>query len=432
MTTANFETIPIDSITIDREGRQRKELTRLEELETSIREVGLINPPVVTPTLELVAGERRVTACRNLGWTQIPVQYTSDLSELELHLIELEENVKRIDLTWQEHTLAIEQYHALKSQKSPEWKPTDTAKSLGVDERTVTRHLAVAKHLEDPEVAKSDRFSVARGLVERKNERAKRETKTKVSQDIDELIGTSKAKPDLGDEGESTPAPAAGRPVELLNTDFLRWASTYEGEPFNFLHCDFPYGIDFHKANRQNSRVDHGTYEDSEATYFKLLSGMLELQDRFVAPQAHLMFWFSMDYYQRTLELLQSHQWEVNPFPLIWFRSDNKGLLPDPSRGPRRVYETALLASRGDRKVVRAVANTVACSTTRDFHTSEKPHKALDHFFRMLVDESTRLLDPTCGSGMAVKVGEEHLAAHSLGIELSESSFNAAKENVGI
>ncbi len=425
MTTANFKLVELTLVTVDREGRQRKELTHLDELVQSIREVGLINPPVVTPDMELVAGERRLEACRKLGWTHLPVHFTSDLSELELHLIELEENVKRVDLTWQEHTLAIEQYHALKAQKEPEWKPTDTAKSLGVDERTVTRHLAVAKHLEDPEVAKSDKFSVARGLVERKNERAKRETKTQVSKDIDKLI--------TGQEPAGDEEPRAmERPVELQNTDFTKWAATYSGEPFNLVHCDFPYGIDFHKANRQNSRTDHGKYEDSEETYFKLLSVLLQCQDRFIAPQAHLMFWFSMDYYQQTVDLLTSYQWEVNPFPLVWFRSDNKGLLPDPNRGPRRVYETALLASRGDRKVVRAVANTVPAQTTREFHTSEKPHKVLDHFFRMLVDESTRILDPTCGSGMALKVAEEHSASYALGLEMDKDSFERAKQNTGI
>lgn len=39
----------------------------------SIAEVGLLHPVVVTPEGRLIAGQRRLAACRQLGWTEIPV-----------------------------------------------------------------------------------------------------------------------------------------------------------------------------------------------------------------------------------------------------------------------------------------------------------------------------------------------------------------------
>jgi DNA modification methylase len=41
----------------------------------------------------------------------------------------------------------------------------------------------------------------------------------------------------------------------------------------------------------------------------------------------------------------------------------------------------------------------------------------LEHFFRMLVDENTRLLDPTCGSGSALRAARSLGAKDYLGIE---------------
>jgi tRNA G10 N-methylase Trm11 len=44
----------------------------------------------------------------------------------------------------------------------------------------------------------------------------------------------------------------------------------------------------------------------------------------------------------------------------------------------------------------------------------------LREFFRMFVDEHTRMLDPTCGSGTALRGAESFGAEHILGIEINE------------
>jgi len=73
VTSGNFRSVDITSIVIDRSTRQRRELIKLDELAASIRTNGLINPPVIDEQMRLVAGERRLTACRDiLGWTSSP------------------------------------------------------------------------------------------------------------------------------------------------------------------------------------------------------------------------------------------------------------------------------------------------------------------------------------------------------------------------
>jgi N6-adenosine-specific RNA methylase IME4 len=53
--------------------RYRKDLGDLRSLSESIAEVGLLHPVVVTLDGRLIAGQRRLAACRSLGWEEVPV-----------------------------------------------------------------------------------------------------------------------------------------------------------------------------------------------------------------------------------------------------------------------------------------------------------------------------------------------------------------------
>ncbi|WP_457298656.1 ParB N-terminal domain-containing protein [Phyllobacterium sp. P5_D12] len=53
--------------------RLRRDLGDIAGLAASIEALGLLQPIVVTPGNELIAGHRRLLACHRLGWTTIPV-----------------------------------------------------------------------------------------------------------------------------------------------------------------------------------------------------------------------------------------------------------------------------------------------------------------------------------------------------------------------
>ena len=79
--------------------RSRKDLGDLSALATSIDEIGLLHPPVVTAGLVLVAGERRLEAVKLLGWQEVPVTVAATWSEVEKALYaERDENTCRKDL----------------------------------------------------------------------------------------------------------------------------------------------------------------------------------------------------------------------------------------------------------------------------------------------------------------------------------------------
>ena len=127
-----------------------------------------------------------------------------------------------------------------------------------------------------------------------------------------------------------------------------------------------------------------------------------------------------MNHYEETFRLLNEETpFTIDPFPLIWHKSDGMGFLPDPNRGPRRTYETAFFGHSGDRKIVRAVSNSLSATTVADSHLSEKPQHVLSHFMRMLVDQHSSVLDPTCGSGSALRAAVALGAKHVLGLEIN-------------
>lgn len=416
MTSGKFKSFPISSVIVNRPDRQRRELTGIDELAESIFRLGLIHPIVVNPEGVLIAGERRLTACRKLGWTSITVQFSDELPEYELACIELEENIKRVDLPWQDQSLAVERFHQLKLNHEEGWSQEKTADAIGLAQNTVSNHLAVAKEIlsGNERVATADKFSVAKNIVERNNERRK----TTALRAADAAIGSA-----LGIE---QPTEQSEKNVPILNCDFHQFQAAYDGPKYNLIHCDFPYGINVADAPRQNSAIrDH--YHDSPDIYWNLLDRFALAMDNLVADSAHLIFWFSMDYYTGTLDALRDMGWIVNPFPLIWHKSDNAGVAPDPQRSPRRTYETAFFCSRGDRKLtqVGARSNSFAFPGNRAdaIHISEKPQAVLRHFMGMVCDEYSLIFDPTCGSGNALKVGLELKANSVLGLELSEEFY---------
>lgn len=92
---------PIASIKVG--GRYRKDLGDIEALARSIKEVGLLHPVVIAPSGVLIAGQRRLEACRRLGWREVPVRVV-DVAEIIRG--EYAENVVRKDFVPSE-TVAI-------------------------------------------------------------------------------------------------------------------------------------------------------------------------------------------------------------------------------------------------------------------------------------------------------------------------------------
>jgi ParB family transcriptional regulator, chromosome partitioning protein len=100
---------------------------------------GLLQPILVRSTgesFELVAGSRRLAACRQLGWRKIPAQIV-ELSDQEAFEIALTENIARKSMDPVEEALAFRDY----IKKFGWGSEADLARKLGKSPSYVSRRL---------------------------------------------------------------------------------------------------------------------------------------------------------------------------------------------------------------------------------------------------------------------------------------------------
>ena len=135
--------VQIDKIRVNKfQPRQDFDKTTLEDLASSIKEKGIIQPIIVRECeegYELIAGERRFRAVKMLGIREIPaiVKNVSDVDSLELSIIE---NVQREGLNPIDQAKA---YQRLLDEFG--MTQEDIADTIGKDRSTITNILRLLK-----------------------------------------------------------------------------------------------------------------------------------------------------------------------------------------------------------------------------------------------------------------------------------------------
>lgn len=461
MITGQSSDVPVAQVQVDKSKRQRQGDLDTSDLQASLKRNGLINPIVLTRELLLVAGERRLEAAKALGWPSIPARWVEELSPVDLQILELEENIKRKDLEWQDLVRGVGAIHDLYRERDPEWTMSETGQECGLTLGTVSMYLRVRAELSDSRITEAGTVREAYNITARRDQRKQGDSlaellgepaelvvaplgqeiriEAKVSLDkpgetiyheVNKKTGETKilTKEEYKSKLEAAPAPLFSG---ILNESFLDWAPQYSGPKFNLVHCDFPYGVNLFDGPQGRGVEPSQGYKDTADTYDQLISCLCLNLDRLMALSGHLMFWLSADTkiigetiakFNRLAPSLAFHK-----FPLIWHKTDNAGIASDPTHGPRHVYEACLLASRSKRQIVRVVGDTYGSGTDKRLHPSTKPQSMLSHFMTMLVDENTSMLDPTCGSGASLRAAEALGARHTLGLEIDKDFCEAAQ-----
>lgn len=498
---------PLDRIVVRRDDRQRK-VIETEDTQKSILRIGLIHPIIVRQEedqLILVAGERRLTAFRVLnskghpGFDTIPIRFADSLTEIEAYLIELEENIKRRDLPWQDQVRAIAKLHRMHSDTDPDWTQAKTAEAISMNDSTISMYLKIEPHMDDSRIAGCPTIRNAYDVLERRAARARVVlTRELLDDEFEEELDEEDLEGfDDGEDAEVVPikgkavkdhkgnaitgvvtsdeleiidgviyirgVPQADKPEaeripitiygeeksaelkklnaklaarkmslnlaeDIMHGSFLEWAPGYNSQRFDFIHCDFPYGMK--ELGPQMQGNEHQYYEDSPEIYLELLNCLCENLDRLLSTNGWILFWYAGRMEQATRDIFKykAPSLVVQQHPLIWLHSDNSGISPDHKRRPRHIYDTALLMHRGeDIQLIKLKSDAYPCHTDHKLHPSTKPEPMLRYFFEMFVDEHTRMLDPTCGSGSSLRAAESLGAAKVLGIEQNWEYCEAAR-----
>ncbi len=109
--------IEIGQITVSVQNTRKKldagqEDSSLEDLAASIREKGLLQPIIVRPIdrgYELISGQRRLMACRQIGMQAIPAIVRDGVDDVDATAISLIENVHRADMNPPDKARAFQQ-----------------------------------------------------------------------------------------------------------------------------------------------------------------------------------------------------------------------------------------------------------------------------------------------------------------------------------
>jgi len=424
----------LDPRAIIDENRQRVEYGDISGLAASIKQHGQLQPIVVEAlpggAYRLIAGGRRLRAALSLQLPAIAAVFLTDLTEAQRELIELEENVRRKDLEWQEYVLGIERYIVARLRTQPTSTVEEIATSIQISPSSISIMRTVAETLRTtPDAIRSasswrSAYDSIMATKRKKESNILEDVLSAVlrpSAGLDELTAVADAAQlsllsMIGVTEEQLPPVPVGAPV--LNQSFLSWVPTYDGPRFNLLHCDFPYGLSMDTANLQGSATHHDRYDDSPELFDALVKAFFEHQDQFIASSAHCIFWLAHKNFGRIHSRFRYHGWTACEVPLIWHKSDGAGIAPDVRRQPRRTYEIAIFATRGDRPIKTVKAASFANPTTKEHHLSEKPLPVVSHFLEMICDEFSVVLDPTCGSGTALEAAKRLGAQSVTGLDV--------------
>lgn len=452
--------VPPGEIIVNREARQRQANLQVGDLIPSIKQRGIMHPLIINRHNVLVAGERRLIAAKSIGLLTVPVRYMENLDEDEAEVVELEENVKRSDLTWQDKAKAILRIHVLMKTKNAAtgWAEAQTADHLGYSEDHIYKMTDLGEAIEegDESIINADTIAAATTIMTRRRSRQRDAAAAMIMElDLDEPAqeGAKEAEQALIDEImdpatsperkahlesalpilRDDPTEPAAAPHAIFPADMHQFFTAFEGPKFNFLHCDLPYGVSLNGQANQDA-FEGGGYDSNPHIYWNMCKTIVDNWERVMLPSSHVMFWISMKFYTDTVDYFSRNVpgIRVNPTPLIWHKTDGKGIISDALRGPRNIYEAALLMSTGDRKIVRPVSNVYGAPTAKAdaIHTNEKPEPMLRHFFSMFVDKHSRVLDPTCGSGSSIRTSESLGAEASVGLEFNPEFADRAQQKL--
>ncbi len=433
--TTPAEFLFVESINIGE--RFRKDYTKIDELCQSITDFGLMQYPVVDDNNNLIAGGRRMTALKKLGWLQIPVTRMKDISPAKLREMELEENVQRENLTWQEEISLKNEILRLK-QDLYGIKPSgraaafssgisqkDVAEQLGDSPANFSMDVALAKAMEEiPELAACSSKDDARKKLKQMQEQLivaelGRRHRATAQINIDGQTAVKSDNPALAPAKVSfyNQADASFR----IGDAIAGLRSLTENQNIKYINVDTPYGIDLNAIKRDNGgevkiQVDNYIewdkneflYKDEQGNWqgnaFEVAKECFRLAD----DNCSMTWWFAIQWYQPLVDMLTSVGWKIDLIPNIWDTGE-QGQTNQPELYLARCYEPFFSCRKGQPVIFKRGRSNIfrhkKLSGDKKIHPTEKPLNLMKEVFETYASPGCAILVPFIGSGNDLLTG---------------------------
>lgn len=411
--------VALDSIVVLPE-RQRRVFDEkaLDELEQSIRVDGLHQPLVIRIENDkniLVAGERRLRVLKRINILSpqafVNVVDKGELDPLQRERVELEENIIREDLTWQERASALARLHNLRvseeALKGNVQTRADTSREVfgyaGAGAAKIKDAIMLQQHFDDPAVSDAKSETEAMNVI-----------KKKMAEEFSTILAARV-------KTENTPH-------TLIHGDCTQQLLLLMPESFDVIITDPPFGIDAHKMHAL-SGSEAGTthdYDDTLENAMKIWQAIFKNGWYLCKPEAAIYFFYDFRHHALLHEMAKAAGWTVWPTPLIWHKPTG-GMLGDSTHGPRKSYECILFAYKGDKRTTGMFLDVVIDNPQSSFtHAAAKPASLYANLLRRSCIPGMQVLDPCCGSG-PIFPAANNLMLRATGIESVEKHFNTSK-----
>jgi site-specific DNA-methyltransferase (adenine-specific) len=427
--------MPIIAITSITVGDRQRELDRnhVGSLKESILSKGILHPPVVIKegdAYRLIAGAHRLEAMRLCGEQLeifsydgsplppglIPVTNVWDLSAADLLEAELEENIIRLDIPWQDRARALSAIHELRQRENPSQTFQDTAEELAAKDgtvapRTLRREVRnatiLAANLHRPSVAKARNATEALGIL-LKEEEAKVEAEVIMRRQL-----------------SANAAPAA---VSAMLGDMRQILPTLDSELFDAIIADLPYGIGADSGGFRQRTVEHHNYQDDPDHAKALMQTVIAEGFRVSKLRSNLFIFGDVDLFPFFKTAAASMGWKPWRTPIVWQKSESEGLAPWGREGFRRTYELIFWATKGQRGLLLSPTDVLTfkrVARAERRYGPEKPVELLERLIECSTMPGDFILDPCAGAGSTLAAAR-HLKRKALGIELDPGAFALA------
>lgn len=394
--------------------RQRQDHGDIAALAKSIKRLGLIQPIVLADGNQLVAGERRLRACKQLGWEEIPAVFQKDLTEPEIAEMELEENVRRKDMDWKERVRAIARIHYLRQAAhlgtGDRWTYEMTGELVGISLASVGYTLQISRELAhaDSVIHSCSSFSDAIKWLARKHED---EATAELSRRFQATasLGTKPALPVPTREDE--PAPSKGTetiPLSrmLLLGDCLKLLD--EMPPDSVDHCitDPPYAIDMDMLDQSGeSLIDTARVatEHDVTENLDLLSKVIPKIVRVLRPHGYIAMWCDIMNWNYIHDLLLESDMRVQRWPIVWHKLHTCKNQCAQYNFTKDI-ELCIVARKRNATLVKPVQTCVipASQDTNMTHPFSKPAQVWQFLMDAITKPGQIVLDPFCGAGSSL------------------------------
>jgi len=431
----------VDSLIV--KDRQRKEFDpkAMEELKNDIVLNGLLHAVVVN-TLpdsdmhpetwsQLIAGERRlrcVTALAEEGIHikygdkiipvgEIPVNEYFNLTELQCQEVELSENIKRRDLTWQELSAASAMLHKMRQGENPKQTYADTAKEIKTaqgdptepsgHERTAIREAEILSGFEDDKdvMGAKDRAT------------AMKIAKRKMEQEFNDALDTegmfNALQVEDGEMLEITQSRHRLYPVSM------EWATeVIDPGTVDVMIFDPPYGIGVENFGG----AQHLKHEYAETDYEYLYDMAIQQAGEITKAAAHMYIFCDFEFCIPLRSMLEHHGWSVHRTPIIWDKGPRGHLTSGGTLGWRRSSEYVIFATRGGKQNTGLLSDVLRIvDGSEKFHAAQKPVELYELFMGHSADPGDVVCDLFAGSGVVFEAAE-NMNMTAIGFEIDQDA----------